>query len=108
MKKTLGMKIRPEAALLTTFQKKRASKAPVDEEQWEPLLLWKKPDDAGPGVKDIEVDKVLCKVLRPHQREGVKFMFECIMKMKPYDGAGMIMVRPYSHHSQLRRVPEIY
>lgn len=42
---------------------------------FEPLVLW----EAGPGEEDhrISVDPRLCKWLRPHQREGVQFMFEC-------------------------------
>lgn len=49
--------------------------APVDEKPFEPLVLW----EAGPGEDDnrISVDPRLCKWLRPHQREGVQFMFEC-------------------------------
>jgi len=39
----------------------------------------------------VVVDPILCKVLRPHQREGVKFMYDCITGAK-IDGAyGCIM-----------------
>lgn len=42
---------------------------------FEPLVLW----EAGPEEGDhrVSVDPRLCKWLRPHQREGVQFMFEC-------------------------------
>lgn len=53
-----------------------AAPAPaVDEKPFEPLVLW----EAGPAEDDhrINVDPRLCKWLRPHQREGVQFMFEC-------------------------------
>lgn len=34
---------------------------------------------------------VLAKFLRPHQREGVKFMYDCVLGMKDFDGAGCIL-----------------
>jgi hypothetical protein len=37
---------------------------------------------------DVFVPKVLAKWLRPHQREGVVFMYECVMGMKAYKGNG--------------------
>ena len=48
---------------------------PTQADTFEPLVLW----EAGPEEDDhrISVDPRLCKWLRPHQREGVQFMFEC-------------------------------
>lgn len=42
----------------------------------EPLVLWAPPEgvDGGP----ICVDNMLVRFLRPHQREGVAFMFDCV------------------------------
>ncbi len=37
------------------------------------------------------VPPVLAKWLRPHQREGVQFMYECIMGMKDFNGNGCIL-----------------
>ncbi len=37
------------------------------------------------------VDPVLAKVLRPHQREGVKFMWDCITGVTLPDNHGCIM-----------------
>ncbi|CAN0434421.1 unnamed protein product, partial [Hapterophycus canaliculatus] len=47
----------------------------IQAEAFEPLVLW----EEGPEESDhrISVDPRLCKWLRPHQREGVQFMFEC-------------------------------
>lgn len=47
----------------------------AEEDSFEPLVLW----ESGPNEEDhrISVDPRLCKWLRPHQREGVQFMFEC-------------------------------
>ena len=37
------------------------------------------------------VDPHLSKKLRPHQREGVKFMYDCIMGLKGFEGNGVIL-----------------
>ena len=47
-----------------------------------------KPDNRPPP---IEVDGILCKFLRPHQREGVQFTFDCCMGMRDYEGEGCIL-----------------
>ena len=72
----------------------------------EPLVLWEDnpenavnadsndPDSAKPSMTlkpKIEVDHMLVKFLRPHQREGVKFMFECVEGLRDFDGAGCIL-----------------
>ncbi|CAN0006928.1 unnamed protein product, partial [Ectocarpus sp. 12 AP-2014] len=67
-----------------------ADAAPTDEaDTFEPLVLW----EEGPGEDDhrISVDPRLCKFLRPHQREGVQFMFECVMGMREFEGSGCIL-----------------
>ncbi|KAK8316453.1 hypothetical protein V6Z12_A13G044100 [Gossypium hirsutum] len=46
----------------------------------EPLVLWQ-PEQSEDGpieVVPIAVDPLLVRFLRPHQREGVQFMFECV------------------------------
>jgi DNA repair and recombination protein RAD54B len=37
------------------------------------------------------VDPVLGRHLRPHQWEGVCFLYECVMQMKQYEGCGAIL-----------------
>ena len=37
------------------------------------------------------VDPLLCNVLRPHQREGVKFMYECVTGKRIESAYGCIM-----------------
>ncbi|CAN0247130.1 unnamed protein product, partial [Ectocarpus sp. 13 AM-2016] len=67
-----------------------AEAAPADEaDTFEPLVLW----EEGSGENDhrISVDPRLCKFLRPHQREGVQFMFECVMGMREFEGSGCIL-----------------
>ncbi|CCJ30833.1 unnamed protein product, partial [Pneumocystis jirovecii] len=42
-------------------------------------------------IIDVVVDPSLSKHLRPHQREGVKFLYECVMKMREFEGQGAIL-----------------
>ncbi|KAK3847096.1 MAG: SNF2 family DNA-dependent ATPase domain-containing protein [Linnemannia gamsii] len=43
------------------------------------------------GLVDVVVDPLLGQYLRPHQREGVRFMYECVMQMKDINGQGAIL-----------------
>ena len=45
----------------------------------------------GKQIVDVVLDPLLGKHLREHQREGVKFLYECVMGMKPYNGEGAIL-----------------
>ncbi|RUS22539.1 hypothetical protein BC937DRAFT_88569 [Endogone sp. FLAS-F59071] len=40
---------------------------------------------------DVVVDPLLCAHLREHQRQGVQFLYECVMGMKEFDGQGAIL-----------------
>jgi DNA repair and recombination protein RAD54B len=40
---------------------------------------------------DVVVDPFLGQHLREHQREGVKFMYECVMGMRDFNGQGAIL-----------------
>ncbi|PVH93174.1 hypothetical protein DM02DRAFT_542106 [Periconia macrospinosa] len=55
-------------------------------------LVMKRPLSAPKGkeIVDVVVDPVLGKHLRDHQREGVKFLYECVMGMR-CEGEGAIM-----------------
>ncbi|KAK2747791.1 helicase [Myotisia sp. PD_48] len=46
---------------------------------------------SGKQVVDVVVDPFLTKHLREHQREGVKFLYECVMGMRPFNGEGAIL-----------------
>lgn len=50
---------------------------------FEPLVLWSHPEDS---TKKIEVIPQLACRLRPHQREGVQFLFECTMGLRGFEG----------------------
>ncbi|XP_010534308.1 PREDICTED: protein CHROMATIN REMODELING 25 isoform X2 [Tarenaya hassleriana] len=46
----------------------------------DPLILWppEEPEDGVSNLTAISVDPLLVRFLRPHQREGVQFMFDCV------------------------------
>ncbi|KAF9939077.1 helicase [Mortierella alpina] len=43
------------------------------------------------GLIDVVVDPILGHHLRPHQKEGVRFLYECVMQMKDINGHGAIL-----------------
>ncbi|KAF9639167.1 putative dsdna-dependent atpase protein [Lasiodiplodia theobromae] len=45
----------------------------------------------GKQVVDVVVDPVLSKHLRDHQRQGVKFLYDCVMGLGAYNGRGVIL-----------------
>ncbi|KAJ5161989.1 DNA repair and recombination protein [Penicillium capsulatum] len=46
---------------------------------------------AGKHIVDVVVDPLLTKSLRQHQREGVQFLYECVMGMRSFNGEGAIL-----------------
>lgn len=42
-------------------------------------------------VVPVVIDPIITRKLRPHQIEGVKFMYECVMAMQGHDGRGCIL-----------------
>lgn len=55
----------------------------------DPLILWTPPPEA--GGQAVRVDDALTRFLRPHQREGVQFMFECVTGLRGFQGQGCIL-----------------
>ncbi|KAJ5378596.1 DNA repair and recombination protein [Penicillium cosmopolitanum] len=45
----------------------------------------------GKQIVDVVVDPLLTKNLRQHQREGVRFLYECVMGMRDFNGEGAIL-----------------
>ena len=45
----------------------------------------------GKRIVDVVVDPLLVKNLRQHQRDGVKFLYECIMGMRSMNGQGCLL-----------------
>ena len=58
--------------------------------------------------EDQYVPPVLAKWLRPHQREGVQFMYQCVMGMKNFDGNGCILADDMGLGKTLQSVSLIY
>lgn len=56
-------------------------------------IVMKRPKNVPKGkeVVEVVVDPLLTQHLREHQREGVKFMYECVMGMRDFDGQGAIL-----------------
>ena len=56
-------------------------------------LVFKRPSKvpATQQIVDVVLDPVLAHKLRPHQREGVKFMYECVMGLRDFSGQGCIL-----------------
>ncbi|XP_074640679.1 DNA repair and recombination protein RAD54B-like [Tubulanus polymorphus] len=48
-------------------------------------------DKLNQSIIDVVVDPYLCAHLRPHQREGVMFLYECMMGMRDFPGKGAIL-----------------
>ena len=56
-------------------------------------LVMKRPGSVPKGKKlvDVVLDPLLCRHLRPHQREGVQFLYECVMGQRPFVGQGAVL-----------------
>jgi DNA repair and recombination protein RAD54B len=58
-------------------------------------LVMKRPSHSnvpkGKQIVDVVIDPFLSQHLRQHQREGVKFLYECCMGMRRYAGDGAIL-----------------
>jgi DNA repair and recombination protein RAD54B len=56
-------------------------------------LIMKRPKAAPKGkqIVDVVMDPLLSRHLRDHQREGVKFLYECVMGLRNFEGEGAIL-----------------
>ncbi|KAI9675713.1 MAG: helicase [Caeruleum heppii] len=56
-------------------------------------LVMKRPKNVSSRdqIVDVVVDPILCQHLREHQKEGVKFLYECVMGLRQFDGDGAIL-----------------
>lgn len=45
----------------------------------------------GLEIVDVIVDPHLSQHLRPHQKEGVKLLYECVMGLRNFKGNGAIL-----------------
>lgn len=56
-------------------------------------LVFKRPKSvpAGKQTVDVVLDPLISKHLRHHQREGVQFLYECVMDLRDFGGQGCIL-----------------
>ncbi|KAK9109182.1 hypothetical protein Sjap_017242 [Stephania japonica] len=76
----------------------------------EPLVLWQ-PDECGDlsgDSKAIVVDPLLVRFLRPHQREGVQFMFECVSGLISLEVSGCILADDMGLGKTLQSITLMY
>lgn len=79
-------------ALCSTLFWHSVEEVKVDEFGIEMTVKCRKPAPLTAYSKqDVFVPPVLAKWLRPHQREGVQFMYECVMGLKEFQGNGCIL-----------------
>uniref|UniRef100_A0A453PN87 Helicase ATP-binding domain-containing protein n=1 Tax=Aegilops tauschii subsp. strangulata TaxID=200361 RepID=A0A453PN87_AEGTS len=77
----------------------------------EPLILWQPEecDKENNNFTAIEVDHLLVRYLRPHQREGVQFMFDCVSGLLSDDGiAGCILADDMGLGKTLQSITLLY
>lgn len=55
------------------------------------LTMPKPPNKTHTELVDVVVDPILSKSLRPHQREAVIFLYECLMGFKNFEGHGALL-----------------
>ncbi|CAZ80866.1 unnamed protein product [Tuber melanosporum] len=83
--------------LSSTVMGRTHSKVPTPrhDPKAEGALVMPRPNEksvpAGKVVVDVVVDPFISHSLRPHQREGVMFLYEAVMGLKPFDGRGAIL-----------------
>ncbi|PGH12026.1 hypothetical protein AJ79_04535 [Helicocarpus griseus UAMH5409] len=74
-------------------QKPNGNPTPRHDPNLPGAVVMKRPTSVPKGkqVVDVVLDPLLGKHLREHQREGVKFLYECVMGMRPFNGEGAIL-----------------
>lgn len=89
------------ATAIRTLIKRQGTRQPLhDPEEENALILYSPPElsphellkvDQNKLPVHVVVDPMLTKVLRPHQREGVKFMYDCVTGVQIPENYGCIM-----------------
>ncbi|KAI0305632.1 P-loop containing nucleoside triphosphate hydrolase protein [Multifurca ochricompacta] len=87
----------------TTFYAKPASKSRPNSSLYDPkaegAVVMKSPTEEQSNrfnkkslpIVPVVIDPILARRLRPHQVEGVKFMYECVMGLRRHEGQGCIL-----------------
>nr|DAD41242.1 TPA_asm: hypothetical protein HUJ06_015565 [Nelumbo nucifera] len=77
----------------------------------EPLVLWQPEESEGEygNMTSIVVEPLLVRFLRPHQREGVQFMFECVSGLSSSAGiSGCILADDMGLGKTLQSITLLY
>ncbi|CRG98494.1 DNA repair protein RAD54, putative [Plasmodium relictum] len=110
LKKTLGAKVRRTGWInLMKNSIPRRSDETYEKDQIEeiiqkhdPLILYENENDK------IQVDPILAQHLREHQREGVQFIFECLMNLKDEKISGCILADDMGLGKTLQSISVLY
>lgn len=91
-----AMKAKFKNPMLSTTimpQKKDGGPTPRHDPKAPGALVMKRPKHCPKGKElvDVVLDPFLGQHLREHQREGIKFMYECVMGMRDFNGTGAIL-----------------
>jgi DNA repair and recombination protein RAD54 and RAD54-like protein len=70
-----------------------------------PLVLWQSEQD--PALQ-VVVPEIVGKFLRPHQREGVQFMFDCVTRIRGFEGEGCILADDMGLGKTLQSITLMY
>ncbi|KAL3425576.1 DNA repair and recombination protein rad54 [Phlyctema vagabunda] len=94
--KTTAMKAQFKNPLLSTTvmsQNRAGTPTPRHDPNAPGAVVMKRPVDIPKGkqVVDVVIDPFLNQHLREHQREGVKFLYECVMGMREFNGQGAVL-----------------
>lgn len=84
---------KPPLLETTVIPQRLSTPTPRHDPKQPGALVMKRPDSAPKGkqIVDVVVDPLLTKHLRQHQREGVQFLYECVMGLRSFNGEGAIL-----------------
>ncbi|GMG34130.1 unnamed protein product [Ambrosiozyma monospora] len=84
--------LKPRSTMLRNSLKSKNKHEPLyDITSENSFILPRPPNGKEFEIRDIVVDPGLANSLRPHQKEGVKFLYECVMGYRDFKGQGAIL-----------------
>ena len=75
----------------TALTKPKSNEPRHDPKAPDAIVLPRPRMSQGAKAIDVVLDPNLVRHLRPHQREGVRFLYECVMGIKDFNGRGAIL-----------------
>lgn len=101
-KASLFKKVIPTVNSVTAITSRRA---PLNDPSDTNSLVMKRPTE---DSLDVVVDPKLCAALRPHQRDGVAFLYECVMGLRDFKGNGALLADEMGLGKTLMTITLIY